>query len=357
MALTTNATTKVTQLYVAMFGRAPDFEGLNFWGGALDAGQSVAKVAQDMFATTPARAYFPEGSTSQQIVQSFYVNVLGRQPDADGLAFWVARLDALKGTGNANAVGQVVTEIINIVANYQGNDPAGLTSAQLFANKIEVANFWVAENGGVDNASKPIALVNADPASVNQVKAQILNGFGDVIASNTFTLKEVVVEGQAGTPPVTAVYWGYNPNSTEDDNSTEGPADGGVPIAELVKFLTTITGLDLTELGLIDDDGVGPFDNVANLSLSMVGTADDNSELVITFTDGTTVNAEVQLGEAYFKFLNDLLFDSEGNSRLYEKVITPGTSGSSDSLAPIKLTPSINNGGTVEQGYTTLVCR
>lgn len=353
MAISTNATTKVTQLYVAMFGRAPDTEGLDFWGRALDGGQSVAQVAQAMFGTTPARAYFPEGSSSQQIVQSFYVNVLGRQPDADGLTFWVARLDALKATGNANAVGQLVTEIVNIVANYQGNDPAGLASAQLFANKIEVANFWAAENGNVLDSAKPIALVNSDPASVNQVKAQILNGFGDIVANTTFTLKEVVVEGQAGTPPVTAVYWGYNPNSTENDNSTEGPNDGGVPIAELVKFLTTITGLDLAELGLVDDDGVGPFDNVTNLSLSMVGNADDDSTLTITFADGTSVNAEVQLGEAYFKFLNDLLFDSEGNSRLYEKVLVEGTSGSNDSLAPIKLTPSVNNGGTVEQGYTT----
>ena len=359
MALSTNATTKVTQLYVAMFGRAPDMEGMNFWGGALDAGQSVAQVAQAMFGTTPARAYFPEGSSSQQVVQSFYVNVLGRQPDADGLAFWVARLDALKASGNANAVGQVVTEIINIVTNYTGNDPAGLESAQLFANKIEVANFWVSENGGADNATKPIALVNSDPASVNQVKAQILNGFGDIVANTTFTLKEVVVEGQAGTPPVTAVYWGYNPH--DDHTTTDGngnpvpgvPADGGVPIAELVKFLTTITGLDLAELGLIDDDGVGPFDNVTNLSLSMVGDADDGSELIISFADGTTVNAEVQLGDAYFQFLNDLLFDAQGNSRLYEKVLVEGTSGSSDSLAPIKLTPSINNGGTLEQGYTT----
>ncbi len=366
MALTTNATTKVTQLYVAMFGRAPDFEGLNFWGGALDAGQSVAKVAQDMFATTPARAYFPEGSTSQQIVQSFYVNVLGRQPDADGLAFWVARLDALKGTGNANAVGQVVTEIINIVANYQGNDPAGLTSAQLFANKIEVANFWVAENGGIDNATKPIALVNADPASVNQVKAQILNGFGDIIASHTFTLKEVVVEGQAGTPPVTAVYWGYNPHNDHETTDSNGnpvpgvPADGGIPVAELVKFLTTITGLDLHELGLIDADGVTSFQNVTGLTLSNplnnTVTGQDNNtsnELTITFADGTVINAEVALGAQYFGFLNNLLFDAQGNSRLYEKVITPGTSGSSDTLAPIKLTPSINNGGTLEQGYTT----
>ena len=181
------------------------------------------------------------------------------------------------------------------------------------------------------------------------------------ISNGVYTLTEVVKEGQAGTPPVTAVYWGYNPNSTENDNSTEGPLDGGVPVAELVKFLTTITGLDLAELGLVDDDGVGPFDNVTNLTISnaLTSTTGDSSgpgnspTLTITYADGTSKNAEVELGAGYMAFLNDLLFDSEGNSRLYEKVIVEGTEGSSDSLVPIRLTPSENNGGTVELGRPT----
>src|SRR5690606_10027276 len=129
----TAAATQITQLYVAMFGRCPDTEGLNFWGGAFDAGQPVAKIAKDMFGTTPACAYFPEGSSSTELVQSFYVNVLGRQPDSEVLAFWVARLDGLKSIGDTNAVGQVVSEIISIVVNYQDNTPEGAESAQLFA--------------------------------------------------------------------------------------------------------------------------------------------------------------------------------------------------------------------------------
>lgn len=369
----TNAVTKVTQLYVAMFGRAPDTEGLNFWGGALDAGQSVAQVAQAMFGTTPARAYFPEGSSSQEIIQSFYVNVLGRQPDAEGLAFWVARLDALKATGNANAVGQVVTEIISIVVNYQGNTEEGAQSAQLFANKIEVANFWVLENGNVLDSAKPIVLVNSDPASVNQVKAQILNGFGDIVADTTFTLKEVYTETTVVVGPEVerVVMWGYNPHAHgetgvdnldgdnpdgNDNNLTnEGPADGGVPVSYLYDYLETVAGLDFVQLGLIDVvDGV--YATVDGLTITQNG--DGTQTISVTLPNGTVNTAEVALGELYFKLVYNALFDSEGNSRLYEVVraADPNDVGSTVTVRnyiPIKLTPSVNNGGTIEQGYTT----
>lgn len=369
----TNATTKVTQLYVAMFGRAPDIEGLNFWGGALDAGQSVAKVAQDMFSTTPARAYFPAGSTSQEVVQSFYVNVLGRQPDADGLAFWVARLDALKATGNTNAVGQVVTEIINIVTSYTGNDPAGVESAQLFANKIEVANFWVSENGNVLDSAKPIVLVNSDPASVNQVKAQILNGFGDIVADTTFTLKEIYTETTVVVGPEVerVVMWGYNPHAHgetgvdnldgdnpdgNDNNLTnEGPADGGVPVSFLYDYLETVAGLNFVQLGLIDVvDGV--YATVDGLTITQNG--DGTQTITVTLPNGTVNTAEVALGELYFKLVYNALIDSEGNSRLYEVVraADPNDVGSTVTVrnyTPIKLTTAVNNGGTIEQGYTT----
>jgi len=193
---------------------------------------------------------------------------------------------------------------------------------------------------------------------------------GRVIPSGSvgsvFTLTESIKAAVPEVPAVTAVYWGYNPNGTSDDNSTEGPADGGIPVKDLVDFLKTITGLDLFELGLVDDDGSGPFDNVTNLSLSMgavtlggsaTGTGNTTNTnqtgtLTIAFADGTSKNAEVELGQAYLMALDKVLFDSEGNSRLFEKVITPAKGAVAASLQPIKITPTENNGGTLEVGYT-----
>lgn len=220
------------------------------------------------------------------------------------------------------------------------------------------------------------------------------------IPGTTFTLKEAVVAGAAANPGTEVVYWGYNPhphgetgvdntaggntsstttaggatttttngtattttstggtgssstNAGNTNNDTnEGPLDGGIPVTELVKFLGDITGLDMKELGLVDDDGAGPFDNVTNLSLSHVNSSDP-STLRIDFADGTFVNAEAVLGDRYVDFLDKLVFDNEGNSRLYTKIVG-ATGATDDKQVPIKLTTAENNGGTVEAGFTT----
>ncbi|MEH6792320.1 beta strand repeat-containing protein [Parasphingorhabdus sp.] len=198
---------------------------------------------------------------------------------------------------------------------------------------------------------------------VTNTPTAIADGDGAQVV-NFHTLTEAYTGGSEGTPPTFEVYWGYNPNGTENDNSTEGPSDGGIPLSELVAFVTTITGLDLAELGLIDDDGTGPFDNVTNLTISnattLTGEVEDSSAgsspvLEISFADGSTqqFNIEAQIGEQYFKFLNDLLFDSEGNSRLFMKEVDEGDSSEDPSLIPIVLTPTENNGGTVEGDRTS----
>jgi hypothetical protein len=205
----------------------------------------------------------------------------------------------------------------------------------------------------------------------------------DDAVGHTFTLQTIStkIPGTPDIPDYDVVYWGYNPHGhdgsglTEDgtdntggpnDNDTlanEGPVDGGIPVADLVDFLVNITGLDFTELGLIDDDGVGghPFDNVIDLSIGDIAVSNeteggsDNTntqELIITYADGTTLTTEAVLGEEYLDFLSDLLFDAEGNSRLYT-VTVEGESGKSSrtKITPIVLTPTENNGGTVEEGY------
>ena len=77
MAITVQMREQVSQLYVALFGRAPDGEGLGYWVGQLDAGKTLVDVANTMYATAPARVLYPSFLTNQEIIGNFYTNVLG----------------------------------------------------------------------------------------------------------------------------------------------------------------------------------------------------------------------------------------------------------------------------------------
>jgi len=184
MAITVQMRTEVSQLYVALFGRAPDGEGLGFWTSLRDQGRSLADIANIMYATTPARTYYPSFLTNQEIISAFYTNVLGRTADADGLAFWTGKLNAAGATP-----GSVIAEMINVVANYTGTNADGLTSQSLFNNRVQVAQYYGEKNGNIAGASTVLGAVTSAAASVTAVKTAIDNGtVGGVNQGQTFAL-------------------------------------------------------------------------------------------------------------------------------------------------------------------------
>jgi hypothetical protein len=133
MAITTEQRTQLIELYVAIAGRAPDASGLSYWANEMETkGYSIAEIAAFMYDTDDAKALYPRYLTSEEVATAFYVNVLGRTPDAEGLAYWTAKL-------NENGVVQTMQDMIYAVKVYDGEDPAGLTSKQLFADKLAVS--------------------------------------------------------------------------------------------------------------------------------------------------------------------------------------------------------------------------
>jgi len=178
-AITVAMRTEISNLYVSLFGRAPDGEGLGFWVSAYASGSmSIAKIAQAMYDTAPARAYYPLFATPTEVVTTFYTNVLGRAPDSEGLAFWVKEY-------NATTPGAFFEKLINNVVNYNGTDAAGVASKSLFVNKVAVAQYYGEQNGTVAGATAALNGVTSAAASVDTAKAAILN---TSVSGQTFTL-------------------------------------------------------------------------------------------------------------------------------------------------------------------------
>ena len=178
-AITVAMRTEISNLYVSLFGRAPDGEGLGFWVSSYSNGNTLAKIAQAMYDTAPARAYYPLFATPSEVVTTFYTNVLGRAPDAEGLAFWVKEY-------NASATqGAFFEKLISTVVNYSGTDAAGVASKSLFVNKVAVAQYYGEQNGTVAGATAALNGVTSAAASVDAAKAVILN---TAVSGQTFTL-------------------------------------------------------------------------------------------------------------------------------------------------------------------------
>ena len=155
----------VQQLYVGYLGRAADSAGQQFWANAIANGTAtIASVATGFTLSNEYKATYGGLSTSD-LVEQVYNNVLGRAPDADGKAFWVAAL--------ANGTVTADTLVATIVTNL------GALDQQTINNKVFVAQTYTDTAGAsynVDAGTASIVGVDSTAASVAAATAKIANG-------------------------------------------------------------------------------------------------------------------------------------------------------------------------------------
>ncbi|HKL27281.1 MAG TPA: DUF4214 domain-containing protein, partial [Desulfuromonadales bacterium] len=212
---------QVQSIFIAYYGRPADPAGLKYWAERLDAEGGNLDAIIDAFGTSAEAEELFGGMTNEATVNTLYNQMFDRDADPAGLEFYVGQLESGEMTLSSIA--------LDIYNGAQNDD------AVMLANKLAVANDFTASldtdaeinaYAGDDAAAAArdmLATVDADTDpqtfyGVDNTISQIVGGS----VSGLFTLTESVVDGEAAVAPVTAIYWGYNPNNTEDDNSTEG---------------------------------------------------------------------------------------------------------------------------------------
>jgi hypothetical protein len=128
--LTTAQQTALANLYVALFNRAPDASGFNFWAGALAKGDSLLAITGRFLGSPEATAIYTPTQTASEFVTKLYETVFGRAPDTDGMGFWTKMLNDAGGVTSTDAKAVVVTEIIKVVGTQITAMPAGMTQDQ-----------------------------------------------------------------------------------------------------------------------------------------------------------------------------------------------------------------------------------
>lgn len=117
----------VQDIYVALFGRPADPEGLTYWNQVTGNGANLSKMLAALPSTAEYTTRFA-GQSSEQIVASVYQSLFGRAPDAAGLKFFADRL--------ASGEQTIATIAVNIAQGAQGTDK------QTFAAKVNAADLF-----------------------------------------------------------------------------------------------------------------------------------------------------------------------------------------------------------------------
>ncbi|MCO8171001.1 DUF4214 domain-containing protein [Pseudomonas sp. 21LCFQ02] len=194
MATLTNSQ-KIAGLYIALFSRAPDAGGFDYWMQTLEDGATPLAVAQSMLRAPEAVGIQPTAQTNVQFVTSFYTNVLGRTPDTGGLSYWSNTLEALGGAASADARAALVQQIIDALTTPLTSQPPDVSNSDyqlaladqvLFTNKIALGQFFAEElrSNDVSMAKAALALVTVSQASL-QVAMNFAQGLLQPTPSTT----------------------------------------------------------------------------------------------------------------------------------------------------------------------------
>jgi hypothetical protein len=83
----------VIRLYMAYFDRAPEPAGLDYWVDRLRTGTATLTSVSSFFSASAEYKAVYGDTTNAQFVTLVYQNVLDRDPDPAGFAYWKGRLD------------------------------------------------------------------------------------------------------------------------------------------------------------------------------------------------------------------------------------------------------------------------
>ncbi len=153
--------TATAQLYVSLFGRAPDVNGLPFWAAKFSSSQTFEKVTAQMIADPAFSAYYPSPIDYANFVNKIYINSFGRTGDPAGMAYWTAQLNSGLSPGSM---------IVSLILGARGVDHV------YFKNRVDVAQYYGEHRGSVTSATVALEGVTDDPASVVAAKARIDRG-------------------------------------------------------------------------------------------------------------------------------------------------------------------------------------
>ncbi len=211
MAASESSILKVQQMYVAYYGRPGDPAGVDYWASVLDVAESTGG-SLDVNQFGESQEFLdgiggPDNSTADQVTILFQ-QMFNRDPDPEGLAFWVNAID----TG----IVTLAQSALAIAEGVQNED------AIILANKVAGAVYYTEQvtETGVSYTSDDIASAQAIIATIDETARSVIDSYlltddaldlvdqGDTDGGDIFTLTtgQDVITGTLGDDKIAGVF-------------------------------------------------------------------------------------------------------------------------------------------------------
>lgn len=223
----------IQALYVAYFNRPADFAGLNYWETVVEAAAgSTAAVSAQFAASAEFKAEYGTKSNAQ-VINQVYMNLFGRAAEPDGLFYWTSGIAA----GNFT-VDQAVTVIAKAAggADKIAYD-SKLAVATAFTAALDTPAEQTGYSGDLANAAAKTFLSTIKTAAdvtAAIVPATLNASISDIVkASVPFTLATALVALDAAYDAKAAFLAAADGDDDADTSATAADLDAAVAAANV----------------------------------------------------------------------------------------------------------------------------
>lgn len=161
--ITNEMRTEVLELYTAYFNRAADRAGVDYWLNEMNVNSWNIDMVAQSFAEQTEYINIYGSMTNAQIVSQVYQNVLNRDTDVAGAAYWEGELN--------NGVIQV-SQLIQAVINAAKNDVGNIGDDEVIANKSSASQYAYDKYNSNTNIS--LAHITSSSSSISTIYEEII---------------------------------------------------------------------------------------------------------------------------------------------------------------------------------------
>ncbi|MCG5534666.1 beta strand repeat-containing protein [Ectothiorhodospira mobilis] len=245
-------TQQVMEIYAGVWGAAPDFEGVDYWVGEIDAGNFTFDDTATSFFDHPLVADKYAGLEGEDFLRALYKNIFKVDtPDAEGLAYWQDKVDADPSLLDDN-IGTLVMQMID---GMWANDAAAETQ-QLYQNLVTASEAFVAQQR--QDGTAPYSEMSAEEQEQFLAAAQTLRDgiTADSTAEEIDAAVETAMSGLPGAGETFTLTTGtdaFTPDAEDAANQTTSGADTFEAVSSALSSARTLNDDDLIDGGAGSD--------------------------------------------------------------------------------------------------------